>query len=94
MPADMNDPKHISERGGEIYDRKYKSELEPSHSGEYFAVDVHDETGTLGKTASEALSEAKKQHPHGFFHLIRIGHRSAFEVGSAYRNVSPDRLHR
>src|ERR1700676_380701 len=88
MSTNLNDPKQISERGEEIYNRLYKSEYEQKYGGQYVAININDESSTLAATASEALAEAKKKNPHGFFHLIRVGHPSAFQVGLAYRNVS------
>jgi hypothetical protein len=94
MPTNFSNPKEISERGEQIYTRLYRAEYEQKYLGEYVAINLADESSTLGKTASEALAEAKRKSPHGFFHLIRVGHPSTFEVGLAYRNVSSDRLHR
>ena len=94
MSTNLNNPKDISAVGEAIYDRLYRSEYEAKHAGAYVAINIVDESSTLGKTASEALSEAKKKHPTGFFHLIRVGHAGAFEVGLAYRHVKSDRLHR
>ena len=95
MSANLNDPKQISELGEEIYARRYKAEYEGKYPNKYIAVNISDETVTLGDTASAALAEARKKQPHGFFHLIRVGHPSAFQVGLAYRNVvAPSRLHR
>jgi hypothetical protein len=88
----LNDPKVISQLGTRIYEAKYKSEYEKLHIGKFLAINILDESATLGATATEALTMAKQQHPKGFFHLIRIGHSGAFEVGMAYRNVHTDRL--
>jgi hypothetical protein len=94
MATNPNDPQAVSAVGERIYNEKYKHELEPTHLGEFAAIDIMDGSLTLGASASEAMAKAKKDHPHGFFHLIRIGHSSAFQVGLAYRNVAPSRLHR
>jgi hypothetical protein len=94
MSTNFNDPRHISELGEEIYNRLYKAEYAQEHAGQYVAININDESATIGKTASEALAEAKLKSPHGFFHLIRVGHPAAFEVGLAYRNVHSNRLHR
>jgi hypothetical protein len=90
--ANLNDPQAISEIGNRIYEAKYRSEYQSQYPGQFVAINVLDESATLGETASEALIKAKQQHPNGFFHLIRIGHAGAFEVGMAYRNVHTDRV--
>jgi len=90
----LNNPKAISERGEEIYDAKYRAEYELAHQGKFVAVNVIDGSSTLGNTASQALLSARGNSPSGMFHLIRVGHRGAFEVGLAYRNATSNRLHR
>lgn len=94
MISNFNDPQAVSVAAERIYNDRYKNELESSHLGEFAAINVMDEAVTLGTSASEALANAKKAHPHGFFHLIRIGHQGTFEVGLALRNVTPNRLYR
>ncbi len=92
MPTNLNNPKAISERGESIYARLYKAEYEKNHAGKYVAINLDDESATVGDTASSVLAEAKKQHPHGLFHLIRVGHSGAFEFGIAYRHVRSSRV--
>jgi hypothetical protein len=92
MPANFNDPKAISEAGEKIYERLYKAEYERSHLGKFVAINILDESATLGDSATEALSSARAKYPKGLFHLIRVGHSGAFEVGLAYRHVSADRI--
>jgi len=94
MSTNLNDPKQIAELGESIYARLYRAEYEQKHAGRYAAIDIDNESATIGQTASEALANAKLKSPHGFFHLIRVGHPAAFEVGLAYRNVHANRLHR
>jgi hypothetical protein len=94
MP-ELNSPKAVSDLAERIYNERYKDNLEATHKGEFAAINIIDESFTLGASASEALANAKQQHPQGFFHLIRIGHTSTFEVGMAFRNVNnPGRLSR
>ncbi|MGA2212172.1 MAG: hypothetical protein ABSH31_02760 [Bryobacteraceae bacterium] len=92
MPTNFNNPKAISEAGEKIYNRLYKPEFEQSQQGKFVAINILDESATLGDTAMEALSSAKAKYPKGLFHLIRVGHSGAFEVGIAYRHVHTDRV--
>jgi hypothetical protein len=92
MPTNLNNPKAISELGESIYVRLYKAEYEKNHRGKYVAININDESATVGDTASSVLREAKKRHPQGLFHLIRVGRSGAFEVGIAYRHVGTSRI--
>ena len=93
MSLNINNPKSISEKGVDIYNSHYRKEYESKYLGKFVAIEVFDESATLGDTADEALLKAKVDHPAGLFHLIRIGHSGAFEVGLRYKKASPDRLH-
>jgi hypothetical protein len=82
----LNNPKVISDEGEKIYSQR-RQELEADHLGEFAAINVVDGSITLGPSASETLLRAKTKQPGGLFHLIRIGHAGAFEVGMAYRDA-------
>jgi hypothetical protein len=92
VPANFNNPKAISDAGKKIYERLYKADYERSRLGKFVAINILDESATVGDTASEALAHARAKHPKGLFHLIRVGHSAAFEVGLAYRHVHADRI--
>jgi hypothetical protein len=92
MPTNLNNPEQISELGESIYARLYKADYEENHPSKYVAINVRDESATLGDTASSVLAEAKKRYPQGLFHLIRVGHSGAFEFGIDYRNVRASRV--
>src|ERR1039457_4437924 len=92
MEPNLNDPKAISDAGERIYDERYRQAYESAYPGPFFLVDVLSGNATLGGTSSEALLKARQQYPKGVFHLIRVGHAGAFEVGTAYRHVHTDRL--
>jgi hypothetical protein len=92
MEPNLNDPKAISDAGERIYDERYRQDYERDYPGQFVAVDVLSGNATLGGTSSEALLKARQQYPKGVFHLIRVGHAGAFEVGTAYRHVHTDRL--
>jgi hypothetical protein len=88
----LNDPKAISQAGNRIYQAKYRAEYEAKYPGRFVAINVIDETATLGDSPVQVLTNARREHPNGFFHLIRIGHPGAFEVGMSYRDVHTDRV--
>lgn len=88
----LNDPKAISDTGNRIYSAQYKEEYEKKYPDQFVAINVLEGSATLGATMTEALTKAKGLHPEGFFHLIRVGHAGAFEVGWANRHVTSDRV--
>lgn len=86
----LNNPKAISAAGIKIYDEKYRAEYERLHDGRFVAINVLDGSAVLGASSSEALANGKRTFPNGLFHLIRVGHRTAFEVAGAQRNAGTD----
>jgi hypothetical protein len=71
----------IAERGEAIYREKYRGDLEKTSNGKFIAINVTNADATSADTGEEALRLALEKDPSGFFHLIRIGHKAAFEAG-------------
>ena len=85
MP-DMSSPTKIAEAATRIYDEEFKEEYEKVHRGRYVVIDVRTGTPYLGDSSDGALENARTEAPHGLFHLIRVGSRSAFK---ATRSANP-----
>ena len=92
MSTTLTNPKAISEAGERIYDRLYRAEYEKQHPGQFVAIDITTESAMLGATSSEALARARAANRGGLFHLIRVGHSGAFEVGLANRYAHTHRV--
>ena len=48
------------------------------------AINLLDESATLGATVNEALTKAENLDPDGLFHVIRVGHRTALQNGVTF----------
>ena len=72
---------YIAERGELIYAERYRAELEEKARGKFVAINVASGDATLADTGEDALSLALEKDPAGFFHLIRVGQKAAFEAG-------------
>jgi len=71
----------IAERGEAIYKNKYQADLESKFHGQFAAINVQSEDVTLADTSDEAIRLALEKAPDGLFHLVRVGHKAAFEAG-------------
>jgi len=58
--------------GKEIYNR-IREKLEPEHKGQIVAIEVDSGDYFLGRTVTEATSEARKKHPDKVFYFVRVG---------------------
>jgi hypothetical protein len=78
-PEDANDD--LVERGQNTYRERLASLLEPSHDGEFVAVEPDSARYFLGNTASAALIAARAAMPNNLFYLTRVGRETAHTVG-------------
>jgi hypothetical protein len=78
-PEDANDD--LVERGQNTYRERLASLLEPSHDGEFVAVEPDSAQYFLGNTASAALIAARAAMPNNLFYLTRVGRETAHTVG-------------
>jgi hypothetical protein len=70
----------LVERGSSIYRQEFVSVLEPSHLGEFVAIEPDSGRYFLGSTASAALVAAHSSMPNNLFYLTRVGRETAHTV--------------
>jgi hypothetical protein len=70
----------LVERGQSTYRQRLASVLEPSHDGEFVAVEPDSGRYFLGKTASAALVAAHAAMPNNLFYLTRVGRETAHTI--------------
>jgi len=71
----------LVERGQSTYRQSLASILEPSHTGEFVAIEPESGRYFLGGTASAALVAAHAAMPNNLFYLTRVGRETAHTVG-------------
>ncbi len=77
----------IAERGEAIYKNKYQTNFEAKYLGKFAAINVQNEDATVADTSEEAIRLALEKEPDGLFHLVRVGHKAAFEAGRYMSSV-------
>jgi hypothetical protein len=77
----------LVERGLNTYRQRLASILEPSHIGEFVAVEPDSGQYFLGTTASAALVAAHAAMPNNLFYLTRVGRETAHTVGGTASRV-------
>jgi hypothetical protein len=75
IPSNTSDD--LVERGQNTYQQRLAAVLEPSHDGEFIAVEPDSGQYFLGNTASEALVLAHASMPNNLFYLTRVGRGTA-----------------
>jgi hypothetical protein len=70
----------LVEAGQAFYESQLRTELEPSHAGEFVAIEPLAVRYFLGQTATAALVAAHNAMPESKFFLIRIGSLVAHKI--------------
>lgn len=74
-------PSSLVKDGQAFYESHLKDALEPSHSGEFVAIEPLAARYFLGQTATAALVAAHTAMPESRFYLTRIGKNAAHKIG-------------
>ena len=71
----------LVERGQNTYRQSLASVLEPTHDGEFVAIEPDSGQYFLERTATAALVAARSAMPNKLFYLTRVGRETAHTVG-------------
>jgi len=64
-----------------LYQSRLGAELEPSHRGQYVAIEPVSQAFFLDERFIDAALAAKNAFPHRKTFVLRIGHDAAFHIG-------------
>ena len=81
----MTNPSEIAHAAEAIYKAKYAAEYGQLYDGKFVVIDVTDERAYLAAHAEGALGEARRQSPHGVFHLMKVGAPGTFKMSGMDR---------
>jgi hypothetical protein len=92
MSFEYPNPHEIAAKGSDIYDRKYRTEFERLHHGQFAAIDIDSEAAYVGELPEKALSKARTASPEGLFYLVRVGSSGAFKSSRLTHAADPGRV--
>ena len=78
--VDRADSREIAKRAKELYEARWRAELERDHLHEFAAIEPESATYFLGKSFSDAIRSASDAHPDRVTFTLRIGHDCAIEM--------------
>jgi hypothetical protein len=83
MPHPRYSSHEIAERGRKLYDEQLCAQVTPGNIGKFLVIDI--ETGDYEIDTEElaALRRAKAKHPDAPLYMVRIGSRTAYQLGGA-----------
>ena len=71
----------LVQRAKQIYETRWKNELERTHLNYFVAIEPESGEYFLGKTLSEASAAARAVYPDRRTFVLRVGHRAAIHLG-------------
>lgn len=71
----------IARQAKEFYEAELRQALEVEHRDEFVAIEPISRTYYLGNTMVEASRQARALYPDRRSYLMRVGHKSAMQIG-------------
>ena len=80
MP-EVLDSHEIVRQATEFYELELRTSLEAEHRDEFVAIEPVSRTYYLGKQMADATREARAAFPDRRTYLMRVGHKTAVQIG-------------
>ena len=74
----------VSDRAEKLYEQKLKSLLEPTHRGQFLAIEPESGDYFLSDDFDGAINASRSVHPDRLAYVMRIGYPAVMELGYAY----------
>lgn len=71
-------------RGEAIYEQLLRTRLEPTHRGEYLAIDPDSGKYFLGRTVEDAIFAARASNPNCQVYTVRVGYDVSAVIGGGW----------
>ena len=73
----------VARRGTQVYEQRLRALLEPTHNGQFIAIEPDSGDYFVGSTDSEVVAAARKAHPGRLPLVLRIGRPATFYLGNS-----------
>ena len=71
----------VAQTGQERYEREIRARVEPSHNGQFLALDVESGDYEIDPIDIRATQRLHQRRPAAVTFLLRIGHPTAYRLG-------------
>jgi len=83
------DKKAFIAKAKDIYNRRYRKQLEATERGKVVAIEVESGEIFIGRTALEAGMKAREKFPDKIFYFIRVGYPAVHSLKGTGRRRIP-----
>ena len=83
MPHPRYSSHEITERGRKLYDEQLRAQVTPGNMGKFLVIDIETGEYEIDQEELAAIGRAKAKHPDAPLYMVRIGARTAYQLGGA-----------
>jgi len=88
MRRAIADPEAFARRAEAYYAEHLRAKLEPDHKGKFLVLDPETGDYEMDENQAVAFRRAIAKHPNAFFHIMRVGYRTAARMGARFRRMA------
>lgn len=81
MPYSDYTREEVAGRGKEIYEKNIKERVEPHEKGKFVVIDIETGEYEIDESDLAATKRALAKRPEAVLHGIRVGYRTAHNLG-------------
>ena len=74
----MESKESTAKKARQIYNERFKKELEANAFGQFVAIEIESKEYFLGETPLKAVKKGKQKYATKQFHVMKIGYNTAF----------------
>lgn len=83
MPHPRYSNHEIAQRGRQLYDEYLRAQVTEGNLGKFLVIDIETGEHEIDQEELAALQRAKAKHPEAALYMVRIGSRTAYQLGGA-----------
>ncbi len=72
---------NVIDRAKEMYDARWRAELEANQSGRFVAIEPESAEYFLADSFSQAVDQAHRAYPERISFVLHVGHDAAIHIG-------------
>lgn len=87
MPHPRYSREEVVRRGKAWYEQQLRAQVESGNTGKFMVIDIETGEYEIDRDEVAALKRAKAKRSDGPLYMLRIGHRTAYQLLSSARRV-------
>jgi hypothetical protein len=89
MPHPRYSREEVVRRGKAWYEQQLRAQVEPGNTDKFMVIDIETGEYEIDREDLAALKRAKAKRPDAPLYMLRIGHRTAYQLLGSVRRSPP-----